>query len=427
MRLCSLILALALIGIGSGSVAFFTPAGVRSENVASFSADPGARGERSDTFGPDPEELCKRGYDLTYNLDFAEALDAFRQAAAAQPKDPQAYRGIATTTWLTILFQRGVVTVDDYMGHVSTGDQKLDQPRPADASRFRTNIDRALAIAEDEVRRDAQSASAHYDVGAAVGLMATYRATVEGSVLGGLSAARRAFNEQEKVLDLDPHRKDAGLIVGTYRYIVGNLPVTIRWMAYIVGFGGGRERGLQMIEEAAAYPGDSQVDARFALVLLYNRERRFDQALAVIRDLRGRFPRNRLLWLEAGATALRAGHPAEARAELDAGIDRLKQDRRPRSFGEEAVWRYKRGAARLLLADYAGAEADLNAALAVQGREWIRGRAHLELGKLADLAGDRPRATREYQAAARSCEAGQDSDGAKQARALIATPYRKTQ
>jgi hypothetical protein len=398
MLLRSLVLALAC--------ALSAPAGIRAEQAT---------------------DLCQRGYDLTYNLDFPEALAAFHLAAAAQPNDPQAYRGIATTTWLAILFQRGVVTVDDYMGHVSTGDQKLDQPPPAEAARFRTNIDRALKIAEDEVRRDAKSASAHYDVGAAVGLMATYKAMVEGSVLGGLSAARRAFNEQEKALSLDSRRKDAGLIVGTYRYIVGSLPVTIRWMAYIVGFGGGRERGLQMIEEAAAFPGDSQVDAKFALVLLYNRERRFDQALAVISDLRQRFPRNRLLWLEAGATALRAGRPAEARTELDAGIERLEQDRRPRSFGEEALWRYKRGAARLLLADYAGAGVDLNAALAVQGREWIRGRAHLELGKLADLAGDRARATREYQAAVKSCEAGQDSEGAKQARALVAAPYRKKQ
>jgi tetratricopeptide (TPR) repeat protein len=100
-------------------------------------------------------------------------------------------------------------------------------------------------------------------------------------------------NEQEEVLSLDPRRKDAGLIVGTYRYIVASLPLPIRLMAYVVGFGGGRERGLRMIEEAATYPGDSQVDAKFALVLLYNRERRFDQALKIVRELQARFPRNR--------------------------------------------------------------------------------------------------------------------------------------
>jgi tetratricopeptide (TPR) repeat protein len=371
------------------------------------------------------DRLCERGYDLTYNLDFAEALAAFQEAVAAQPRDPMAYRGIATTTWLWILFQRGVVTVDDYMGHVTTGDQQLDQPPAAEAARFRTNVEKALAIAEDEVRRAPKSASAHYDLGSAVGLTATYAATVEGRVMGALRSARRAYNEQEETLSLDPRRKDAGLVIGTYRYIVASLPLPIRLMAYVVGFGGGHERGLQMIEEAAAYRGDSQGDAKFALVLFYNRERRFDDALKIIQELKVRYPRNRLIWLEAGATELRAGRGAQADAELTAGIERLERDARPRSFGEEALWRYKRGAARVLAGNSAGAEADLNAALSSKGRDWVRGRARTELGKLADLAGNRARAISQYQAAAALCEKGRDPEGAGEAKALVATAYRK--
>jgi tetratricopeptide (TPR) repeat protein len=371
------------------------------------------------------ERLCDRGYDLTYNLDFADALAAFQEAVAAQPKDPMPYRGIATTTWLWILFQRGAVTVDDYTGRVTTDDQQMDQPPAAEAARFRTNVERALVIAEDEVRRAPKSASAHYDLGSAVGLTATYAATVEGRVMGALRSARRAYNEQEEALSLDPRRKDAGLVVGTYRFIVASLPLPLRVMAYFVGFGGGRERGLQMIEEAAAYRGDSQGDAKFALVLFYNRERRFDDALKIMQELKVRYPRNRLIWLEAGATQLRAGRGAEADAELTAGIERLERDTRPRSFSEEALWRYKRGAARVLAGNYGGAETDLKAALAARTRDWVRGRARTELGKLADLAGNRARAISEYQAAAALCEKGRDPEGADQAKALVATAYRK--
>lgn len=35
------------------------------------------------------------------------------------------------------------------------------------------------------------------------------------------------------------------------------------------------------------------MDAKSALVLLYNRERRFDQALKTVKELQARFPRNR--------------------------------------------------------------------------------------------------------------------------------------
>jgi hypothetical protein len=45
------------------------------------------------------------------------------------------------------------------------------------------------------------------------------------------------------VLSLDPSRKDAGLVVGTYRYVVSTLSLPVRMVAYVAGFGGGRDRG----------------------------------------------------------------------------------------------------------------------------------------------------------------------------------------
>ena len=76
--------------------------------------------------------------------------------------------------------------------------------------------------------------------------------------MGAFRAAREAFNAHEKVLDLAPSRRDAGLVVGTYRYIVAALSMPLRWAAYIAGFGGGREQGLRLVEAAAEYPSENQ-------------------------------------------------------------------------------------------------------------------------------------------------------------------------
>ena len=51
-------------------------------------------------------------------------------------------------------------------------------------------------------------------------------------------------------------------------------------------------------------------------------------------------------------------------------------------FGENALWFYKRGAARAALGRAADAEQDLRQSVSVEGRKWVHGRAHLELGKL---------------------------------------------
>lgn len=354
-----------------------------------------------------------------YNLDRDLALATFRQAVAADPQDAAAYRGVATTLWLSITFHRGNMTVDDYLGR-DTRPNASQPPPPSDlAAGFREAIDRATAIARGRIAANPRDADGHFQLGAAVGLRASYTATVEGSVMGAFRAAREAYDEHERVLSLDPRRKDAGLIAGTYRYIVSTLALPMRVVAYVVGFGGGRERGLHLIEEAASYPGENQDDARFALVLLYNRERRYDDALKVLSILRERFPRNRLAWLETGSTLLRAGRPAEAERILTDGITRFASDSRQRMFGEDALWLHKRGTARAALGKMAEAEADLNKALTVEGRKWVYGRTRLELGKLALKRGNRAAAQQEFQQAIALCQGDNDPGPADEARRLM--------
>jgi hypothetical protein len=280
-------------------------------------------------------------------------------------------------------------------------------------------VARAIQLAEARVTAAPRDAQAHYDLGAAVGLQASHIATVEGKMFAGFKAARRAFDEHEKVLALDPSRKDAGLTVGTYRYVISTLSLPMRMMAYVAGFGGGRERGVQMVSEAAAHQGDSRTDAMFALILLHNRERRYDDALKVLADLRRSYPRNRLLVLESGATALRGGRHAQADALLTEGLGMLSKETRPRFPGEEALWRYKRGAARAGLGQIAAAKADLTAAVAPGAQDWVRGRAHTELARLAIRGGDRAGARRLAVQAESLCQQGHDTPCVTDARNLM--------
>jgi tetratricopeptide (TPR) repeat protein len=130
------------------------------------------------------------------------------------------------------------------------------------------------------------------------------------------------------------------------------------------------------------------------------------------------------VWLEAGVTALRAGRPADAKAALEEGLARLARDPRPRASGEDARWKYAYGAALVALKQRPAAGRELRAALDAATRDWVRGRIHKELGKLADLAGDRPRALDEYRLADRLCRAGRDADCADEVKTLKKTAYR---
>lgn len=369
--------------------------------------------------------LRTRGFAHAYNLDYDLATRDLEAAVRADRQDAAARRGLATVPWLMISFQRGAVTVDDYLGSVSKQNVAMREP-PADlAVRFEQHSGAALALAEQQVAARPRDPEAHYQLGAIVGLRASYVATVEGRILGAFRAARRAYDAHERVLELDPSRKDAGLVVGMYRYIVSQLSLPVRVMAYVAGFGGGKERGIRMIEEAASHGGEAAADARFALVLIYNREQQYDAALRVLAQLQREFPRNRILWLEAGATALRAGRAAEAERLLDEGMSKMTADPRPAMFGEEALWRLKRGTARLALNRVADAETDLRRTLQIESRRWVAGRAHAELGKLADLRGNRALARTEFQQALRLARQDNDPIGEAAAETWLDTPFRR--
>jgi len=355
----------------------------------------------------------------TYNMDRERALATYREAVAADPGDAAAYRGLASALWLGITFRRGNMTVDEYLGRVSRTQTTPVPPPPEEAAAFRDAVEKAAAISRKRLDANARDADAHYQLGAADGLRASYTATVEGKAVGAFRAARDAYDEHERVLTLDANRKDAGLIVGTYRYIVSTLGAPARLVAYVVGFGGGKERGLKLIEEAAAYTGENQTDARLALVLIYNREKRYDDALRQLALLREQFPRNRLFWLESGATTLRAGRPADAARVLSDGLARFANDARPGMFGEQALWRYKLGASRAALGQRDEAEQELRKAVSLTGRPWIVGRAHLELGKLALAAGRTADARKELQTAATLCDSDNDGANADEARRLM--------
>jgi tetratricopeptide (TPR) repeat protein len=364
-------------------------------------------------------ELTARAYVAAYNLDYAQATALLNDAIAADAHDAAAHRAMAVVAWLRIGFLRGSVTVDDYLGSVTKPNINMAPPPPQEARRFQQHIGRALALAEAALRARPSDPDAHFDVGSVVGIQASYGATVEGRVLASFRAAKRAYDAHERVLELAPHRKDAGLIVGTYRYVVAALSLPMRWMAYVAGFGGGRERGLRMIEEAAAAAGETEVEAKFALLLLYNREKRYADAARMVQELQKRFPRNRLLWLEGGATLIRAGQFARAATMLDEGVGRLEGDTRERMFGEAALWHYKRALANARLGRAATARADLAAALSMPAREWVQGRVHAELGRLADRDGQREQARAEYRLALELAVRGNDPVGKQEAEALL--------
>jgi len=321
-----------------------------------------------------------------------------------------------------MIFHRGTVTVDHYVGGLGKPSGTLPPPIPTLQAEFQSAIARAIDLASRRIDANPNDVQARFDLGTAYGLQASYLASVEDSMTSAFMSARRAFDQQEEVLARDPKRAAAAVVVGTYRYMISGLALPTRMFAYMVGFGGGKERGISMLETAAR-DAAAHVEARTALVLIYSREGRHADAYRTLGELAGEFPRNRLFVLEQGSAAIRAGKHAEAETLLTSGLQALDRDARPKMPGEKALWLYKRGLARFWRDRRADAAQDLHEALRNEPLEWVRGRAHLALGKIADLNGRREEAVTRYRNAREISANAKDPAGAADATTWLQRPY----
>jgi tetratricopeptide (TPR) repeat protein len=372
---------------------------------------------------PEVTAAVKQAFRSAYNLDEKDALVEARRAVALGPNEPTAHRALASILWLDILFRRGAVVTDNYLGGGLKEQVALPKPPPELNDEFKAELAKAIALAEARVTQDPRSVQARFDAGTAYALQASYTATVEGSVLAAMRLAKHAYDYQEFVLAHDPKRIEAGLVVGTYRYLVSTLALPMRFMAYVAGFGGGKEHGIALIE-AASHMVDTHVDAKVALLLIYNREGRFADAIRIAHELEEEFPRNRLLIMEQGSSEIRAGRAADADATLTRGLAAFDKDDRPKIPGERATWFYKRAVARVALRHVADARADLATAEKNQPADWVKGRLQLEVGRVADLSGTRAAALAAYRQARDLCAARNDVVCTAQADALLKQPFR---
>jgi tetratricopeptide (TPR) repeat protein len=363
-------------------------------------------------------DLTRRGFAEAYELNFPESIAIFAEARRADPGDPAPARAIAAVTWMEILFAQGVATFEAFQGDASGDSVYRPTVDRTLTTRFLTSANEAIQLAEQRSAAAPADTDALYQLGASTGLLALYRATVEGRTWAAFVEGRRAVRTMERVRQQQKDHREAALILGMYRYAVATLAWPKRMLASAMGMPGDRTEGIALLEVAAAPTAETATDAALLLVIVYNREGRHADAMRYLRQLRERHPANRLLALNAAATALAASDLATAAATITAALAKQPNFDQPKVLGEHAMWYYVRGAARVALKD-AQARDDLRQALASGPRDWIRARTHLELATLALQFGDERQAKVELEAAERYGRLGSDHvviDRAKQLR-----------
>ncbi len=351
-----------------------------------------------------------------HNLQYDGAMTKLSQYLRDHPQDLRALNYRATTVLYRELFRRGLLETQLY-AQKGEAFKPSKEPLSAEFDReLAASLDAAQQAAEQRLKASPGDREAAYWAGVTHGTRATYHFTLRRAWMAALHEAKDAQKYHRELLAADPNYADAQLIVGLNDYVVGSLPWMIRMMAALTGAHGNKEEGMREVQHAAGAGHYAADDARFMLVVLYQREKKDAEALKVLGDLVARYPLNFLLQQELAAMFKRLDNWTAA-AEV---YDRMVAGRRSSQAGYERIqWPrllYFTGQAHEHNGDNEKALALYQEAGQLTTRDVYVNRAELALANLQAKANrtDEARKTYEHVAAV----AG-DSEEARQARKAL--------
>jgi len=185
--------------------------------------------------------------------------------------------------------------------------------------------------------------------------------------------------------------------------------LTVKVLVGIAGFRGSKKKGLQLIELVTKEGRWSRDDAKTLLIVLYTREKRYPDALALARELMAKYPRNYLFRLEAADALVQQAEierknknieaAVKAEREAFATFEDLLHDRSVRDTVSRALdpVHFKYGEVLLTAGEGERAAKEFLAATKVDRAEpSLVTMAHLYAARAFDLAGKREDALSQY-------------------------------
>lgn len=354
------------------------------------------------------DELRTAGFEALYSLDYEGARQKFKEIARLFPDHPAGPQFLAAVLWTQTLNESRRLQSSLYASESFYGKTE-DTVDPRTVEQFRELTRSATQLAKARLKANPRDVEALYFLGATEGLKAAFAAAVQRSFMSALRDGSSSVDRHRDVIKLDPAYHDAELTIGLYDYVVGTLPLPVKLLASIGGVRGSKKRGLLTLARVAKEGRFARDDAKSLLIVLYKREKRYGDALALARELGAKYPRNYLYKLEQAdalmsqaAVERQAGNAtaaASAEREALAIFETLLQDRVTREVAARSfdLIHFRYGDALFVARRFDQAAKEFLAAASTTGAEpGLATLSRLRAAQALDLAGKRDEALVQY-------------------------------
>jgi tetratricopeptide (TPR) repeat protein len=287
----------------------------------------------------DPWVYYHAGQEHFFNLEYQEALEDYQAGLELDPNNPFFYNSLANVYLFQELYRLGQLEGNLYDASNSFLKEKKPKPSPEQIAKVNAMLSKVRGICQARLRANESDTDALYNLGISYATEGNYKFTVEKSWFDALRAGSRANELHEKLLKIDPNYHDAKLVPGVYQYVVGSIPGSVKWFAFLFGYRGSKVKGIRLMQDAVTKGDRVGSGATFLLSVIYSREKRHDYARQLLGSLEEYYPRNPLIPLEIARSYSREQRRREAleqyvRVAEDMEEGRPGYDKLPR----ERVW-----------------------------------------------------------------------------------------
>jgi tetratricopeptide (TPR) repeat protein len=353
------------------------------------------------------EELRDSGFEALYNLDYAKARENFSEMERLFPKHPAGSQFLASSLWIETLHKtrRLQSSLFNSKSFYSNSDEKVD---PKVVEQFKAWTRASKKLSEARLKQEPRDTEALYFLGSTEGLKASFEEAVERRHFAALRDGSDAVDHHRQIIKLDPSFRDAEITIGLYEYVVGSLPLPAKILAGITGARGSKKKGILKVERVAQEGRMARDQAKTLLIVLYTREKRFNDAAMVARELATKYPRNYIYRLEAADALVsqaewnKANHlvtNANVEEEGFAVFESLLHDKAVADSAARNLdlIHFEYGEALLRAGKYQQAAEQFMSATRAEGvDQGLATMAHLFAGRALDAANQREQAVAQY-------------------------------
>lgn len=355
-----------------------------------------------------------------YIMDYDGAISRFETVQGEHADDPIATDYLLYTRLFKELYRLDLLDTTFYAndGFLTGKHTVVEDPQVRD--QLKALSDKAIDQANRQLKANQNDVNALFARGWSRALEATYLAMVERSFTSALHMALQARGDHARVLQLSPNYVDAKLVVGTYEYVIGALPLPFKLMIGIVGIHGSKTKGMEMLSDAGSRGVISSVEARICMMLFLRREAKYADAEKLAEALAAEYPRDFLFHLEIANLQKDSGKGLQA---ISSYRNVVELSKRPGYFPTTHLELVYFGLGDTLRGQklYPDAvDAYREAAFQRTTSPELKRRCLLAAGQVYDLMQDHNKAKQQYQAV---IDAGSDSAQADQARKFMKSAY----